>query len=391
MLAASLALAACQGDAAPVSAPAQTSATEANQMRAARDRATGRAVPTALPTRAVSAGVRVAVEGVLALDAPLVSAAFDAAGRVTAVYVSPGQSVRKGQVLAELDAADLENALQSAREALTLKQLQIEKSLAPASAGDIASAKAALNSAYAAYNALKQGASAHDVEAALRNWNQAKNSLYSAQLNRDEVCGRKENTCEQAQLNVRAAELSVDTAYQQYVQAQQPASQNDLTKAWSSVLQAKANLAALEGGVSEAQRRVFDLQLRQAQLSVERAERNLAAARLVSPCDCVVQAVSLSVGADAANGSVTLLDLSRVKFQTTNLTERDVVKLRAGQQAAIRLKAYDQSFSGRVVAVLPLSSGVQGTAALYTALIELDAVDAILRPGMTGQAEISMD
>ena len=391
MLAASLALAACQGEAAPSSAPAQTSATDGNQMRAARDGAAGRVIPTALPTRAVSSAARVAVEGVLALSVPLVSAAFDTAGRVTAVHVAPGQIVQKGQLLAELDPADLESAAQSAREALTLKQLQIEKSLAPASAGDIASAKAALNSAYAAYNALKQGASAHDVEAALRNWNQAKNSLYSAQLNRGEVCGRKENTCEQAELNVQAAELSVNTAYQQYLQAQQPASQSDLAKAWANVLQAKASLAALEANASEAQRRVFDLQLRQAQLAVERAERNLAGARLVSPCDCVVQAVTLSAGADAANGSVTLLDLSRVRFQTTNLTERDVVKLRAGQQAAIRLKAYDQAFSGRVAAILPLSSGVQGTAALYTALIELDAADAVLRPGMTGQAEIIID
>jgi len=56
----------------------------------------------------------------------------------------------------------------------------------------------------------------------------------------------------------------------------------------------------------------------------------------------------------------------------------------------LRLKAYDQALTGKVAAVLPLSSGLQTTTALYTVLIDLDATPIALLPGMTGQADIRL-
>jgi HlyD family secretion protein len=382
-LAAGILLAACQSEATPAGAPG-AAASGASSAGAAR------AMPTPLPTRVVAPTASIAVNGELALATPMVSATFDEAGKVAAVHVVVGQSVKKGDVLAELESASLTTALETAREALTLKQLQIDKSLTPATDAELASARAALNAAYAAYNAVKQGASSHDVEAALRNWNQAKNALYAAQLSRDQACERKENTCEQQQLSVQSAEINVHTAYQAYLDAQAPASQNDLARAWSSVAQAKANLAALQNPASEAQQRIYDIQLQQARLAVARAERDLAGVRLVSPCDCVVESISLAVGASASAGSITLLDVSQIQFRVTDLTEQDVVKVKPGQAVTLRLKAFEQSFTGTVSAILPVSSGTQGALALYTALIDIDPAGVTLRPGMTGQAEIQL-
>jgi multidrug resistance efflux pump len=383
--AAAIALAGCQAASAP-SASSQFAPPGADSGSAAGVAPGAR--PTALPTRAVAASATVAVDGQLELATPLITVSPESSGQVTAVRVLPGQSVKKGDVLAELDSADLETAVQKARETLALKQAQIANSLAPATQAEIDNAQAALSSAYAAYNELKAGASASDVETALRNWNKAKNSLYSSQLSRDETCARQSNTCEQAQLSVKSAELNERAAYQQTLDAQQPAGQDELTKAWSSVMQAKSSLANLQEGASDEQKKVYDLQLRQAEISLARAERDLARASLVSPCDCVVQDVTLAAG--ASGGSVTLLDTSQVKFYTTNLNERDVVKLQAGQAATIRLKAFTQTFTGTVSAFLPLSSGTLGSVALYTAVIDLDPAGAALLPGMTGQAEITL-
>lgn len=349
------------------------------------------AAPTALPTRVVSTSKTVAVDGALALATPLISASFDSSGYVTAVNVKPGQAVKKGDVLAELDGAELKLALEKAQESLALKQAQINNSLTPATASEIASAKAALSAASAAYSELKAGASSHDVEQALRSWNQAKNALYTSQLSRDETCRKKEATCEQANLAVQSAELRERSAYQSYLDAQQPATDQELAQSRSAVLQAQANLAGVQSGATEAQKKAYDLQLKQAQISVDRAQRNLADARLLSPCDCVVQEVGLAAGAPSAGGSITLLDTSTVQFQTSNLTEQDVVKLKAGQAATIRLKAFTQTLSGKIKAVLPLSSGAQGTVSLYTALIDIDPSENQLLPGMTGQAEISLE
>lgn len=99
----------------------------------------------------------------------------------------------------------------------------------------------------------------------------------------------------------------------------------------------------------------------------------------------------MSVGATASSASaITLLDLSEITFQTTNLNERDVVNMKSGLPATIRLKAFTETFTGTVDAVLPVSSGTLSTVALYTVILRLDTTNVDLRPGMTGQAEISL-
>jgi multidrug resistance efflux pump len=359
--------------------------------------------PTPLPTRAITPRTSVAVDGSLVLATPLVVASFEANGRIAKLNVTPGQEVKPGDVLAEIDASQLNEELARAKEQLTLKEAEIAQSLTPPKPGDVNSAKASLASAYARYNELKQGSSKTEVEQALRNWNQAKNSLYSSQLSRDVTCridpnvpaaqqkiDRNEAKCKQTELDVQNAELSERNAYQKYLDAQKPPTKDKLAGAYADITSAQANLAKLQSGVSDEQRKVYDLQLTQTKLNLERAERNLAKAKLISPCTCVVQDANLSVGASSTGSSVTLLDVSAVQFRTTNLSERDVVQMKLGQTATVRLKAYDRNFVGVVDAVLPLSSGTQNNAALFTVLIRLEPAAVPLLPGMTGQAEISL-
>lgn len=339
------------------------------------------------------------VDGALALNVPMVTAAFESSGQVTSVNVKPGQSVKQGDVLAALDSTTLNTALATAKEQLALKEAEIANSLAPATTAQINSAKSALSSAYAAYNDLKAGDASTEVEQALRSLNQAKNSLYASQLSRDAECGwtgkieadkitpPNDPDCKEAQLNVTSAELRVQTAQQNYTDAQAPATQAELTKAWASVLQAQASLASLQTGVSDEDKAIYDLQLAQAQETLARAERNMSEVQLVSPCDCVVQDVTISAGTEAA-GSITLLDISQLKFQTSNLSELNVLSVKAGQKATIRLRAFEQTLSGEVESVLPVSSGTSSDVALFTAIIKLDSTDLALLPGMTGAAEI---
>jgi hypothetical protein len=58
----------------------------------------------------------------------------------------------------------------------------------------------------------------------------------------------------------------------------------------------------------------------------------------------------------------------------------------------IRLKAFTQTFTGKVGTILPLSSGTLSSVALFTANINIDPTPAnvVLLPGMTGQAEINL-
>ncbi len=359
------------------------------------------AAATALPTRVVTATTTVAADGELELFGPVMSAAFETTGKVSAVYVVPGQTVKTGELLAELDSTTLSNTLQEAEQALALKQLQIANSISSTKQTDIDVARANLASAYAAYNELKAGPSAHTIEQALRTWNEAKNSLYSTQLSRDMACGitpgksreedvkaaKTDTDCKAADYSVQGAEVQVANAYQAYLDAQKPAKSDDLTKSWSSVASAQASLASLLKGATAEQMRVYQVELSQTQVTVDRARRNLEKVKLYSPCDCVVQAVNLNVGTDAGSG-VDLMDMSQLRFHTASLNEQNVVKLQAGQKVEIRLKAFDQTFTGKVSYIIPLSTSTSDSLALFTAIIELDQTEAGLLPGMTGQATV---
>ena len=366
----------------------------------------GVAQATAVPAArgaAVSAGAAGAVAsvsaaGALALANPPILAGFETSGKVTAVRVIVGQSVKKGELLAELDPTDLETALRQAQDALTLKQATIAASLEPAKEADISVAKSSVASAWAAYADVADGSSAADIANALRSWNQARNSLYSGQLSRDTACHvtngatptsqmQGEPACKTAQYSVQTSEMRERSAYQAYLDIQKPASSDALSKAWSSVAQAQSSLAALVSGPTTETKKVNDLQLEQARISVARGERDLAKARLLSPCDCVVSALSLTPGANASGG-ISLIMPDKLVFKATNISERDVIAVQPGQAVSLRLKAFDQAFTGKIAAVLPLSSGLQTTTALYTVLIDLDATPAALLPGMTGQADI---
>ena len=269
--------------------------------------------PTAIPSNTIAPVAIIAVDGVLALGSPLVTASFDTSGKIIAVNARPGMTVKMGDVLATLDGSALSLTLQLAQEKLVLQQVQIANSLAPATGSDLDTARAGLASAYASYNMARQGSTTQDIDSALRSWNQAKNSLYSSQLSRDSVCATNTGgKCVVAELSVKSSELGEQSAHDKYILAQQPPTADKLTQSWSSVVQSQAALAKLIANTSDEQKHIYDLQIAQANLAVERARRNFSKLKLLSPCDCRVQSVTLVPGGNET-GSITLLQPTQLK------------------------------------------------------------------------------
>jgi multidrug resistance efflux pump len=363
---------------------------------------------TPLPTRAVSPRGALVADGALALTMPVVQAAFETSARVIAVNVKPGQAVKHGDVLAQLDDEDLQDALAKAQESLAVTQAQISQTNAPATQADIDSAKAALASATAKYNELKQGSTKSDIEQALRAWNIAKDSLYQAQLTRDTACGFKSggtteeerrlalsggNTeCSINDVKVQSSELSERAAYEKYQDSLRPVTQDKLAQASADIASAQASLSKLQAGVSEEQKRVDAAQLSQAQLAVTRAQRNLSQATLLSPCDCTVQEVSIAVGAMSTQGTAAfkLVDQSSLRFRTRNFSERDLAAVKLGDPVTLRLTPFSKTFNAQVQAIMPQGTQSSGDSAFFTLLIDINPAGAKLLPGMTGQAEINV-
>ncbi len=348
--------------------------------------------PTPLPTREVAPRTRVVADGVLALAAPPITLAFEANAKVTAMNTRAGQTVQPGEVLGSVDDTLLRDAVTDAQMNLDLVEAQIRLQGVPTSKEELASAQAALNSAYATYSTTKAGATESEVEQARTSWESAKLQYLSAQSQRDLACGEDKEgySCKTQEASFGNAYESMQSAYERYQELLQPATKDKVTQAYSSVASAKARVDALKSNVTDEQKRVAQVNYDQAKAALERAKANLSKATLTSPCACLVQEANLVVGSVPTSTAFLLVNVKGIQFKTTNLSERDVANIAPGAAATIRLKAYDVTFAGKVSAVLAQSTGAQSGAALFTVLVDLDTTDKLLLPGMTGQAEITV-
>ena len=352
------------------------------------------AEPTAIPTRVVTAQTVITVDGGISLGTPALSLGFDATGMIRSVKTSIGQIVHAGDVLATVDDTALQDAVTDATVALNTLQATINQQNTPSTREDIAAAEAALNNTYVSYNTVKTGSTATDIEASRKNLESAKLGLMTAQVSRDLACSGPDGL---SKISCKQAEASLGNAYEGWISSQDslqkllaPPAQDLLIQANSSIVSARAKLEALKSGVIDTQRKINETQIAQASAAVQRAKDNVASTQLRSPCDCIVQEVNVAVGMAAGSSAFTLVNLSALQFKTTNVTERDIAKLKPGAITNIRLKAHGEPLTARLGSVLAQASGAQGNTATYTVLFDLDKTDKLLLPGMTGQADISV-
>ncbi len=349
--------------------------------------------PAAIATRVVATTSSVSVEGTLVLKSPTISLGFETSSKVLTVNSKPGHTVKKGDVLATLDDTALKEAVADAELALQISQANIAIQNAPATAEEIQAAQAQLSAAYAGYSKTASGNTATAIESARMNMESAWLSYLTSQSKRDIDCSGSNGTtttrCKQSEASYGNSFESWVAARDSYLNLLKPVSQDTLTQAYASVVTAKNKVASLNEGVTTEQAQVDSLTVSQAKTTLELAKTALSKATLVSPCDCVVQAVNVSVGETASSNAFTLVDLSGLQFSSGNIIEGDVANIKVNAPVTIRLKSYSDELKGKVSAVLVPSSGTLSGAALYTVLITLDPTDKMLLPGMTGQADIS--
>ena len=414
--------------------------------------------------------------------------ALEIAGRVEEIYVEVGDKVLAGDVLVRLEASSLERAVRSAEQTLAIQEANLAElrqgaseediavaeaslesaraSLASAQAGlvsaksaltktelsrealddadvtavaNLASARAALSSAQAQLAALLEGADPETVEQARLNWEQAKNSLWNAQLERDAVNGRpgtpgylkdqmkatvanaeiavrvaeinylqaqegaSDEAVASARASVAAAEAQVTSAQAQLddiddqiaqadaaiVQAQASVAQSEagVLQAEASVAQAEANLASLLAGASEETIAVAEAQVAQARISLEDAQGNLAKATLKAPFDGVVTDMYVAAGEWASGLAMELVDPASLEV-VLDMDEIDIGAIAVGQPTVVTLEAWpDKELTGEVVSIAPKAK-VQSEIVTYEVHLSVEAGDLPVLNGMTANAEL---
>jgi RND family efflux transporter MFP subunit len=322
---------------------------------------------------------------------------FATGGRVAEVLVAVGDQVRAGDVLARLDATDLERAVVQAEFNLRQAEIDLEEALEPADEATIQAAQDSVDQAAAAlrleriqYQSIVSGTllteslpdAQENYEARLADYN-----CWSSQYNEGQA---DYWFVEQAEERLEGAEEALMRTQLQAEETVQAAN-NSLAQAVDQLRQAQANLEALLAEPSERTVERLELNVQQAEMSLNEAREDLANATLTAPFDGVVTAVAAEAGETVGSGTavVTLADMDPPLIECW-IEEADLSMANVGNPVNIVFEALpDLTFSGQIVRVEPTLVTVDGTSAvqLWTS-VDTSAYAARLYAGMNAEVEI---
>jgi multidrug resistance efflux pump len=110
---------------------------------------------------------------------------------------------------------------------------------------------------------------------------------------------------------------------------------------------------------------------------------------LLSPIAATVVSVDVKPGetVDVAQVVVTIATLDQLQVETKDLSERDVTKVEIGQPVTIFVDALNEEFSGKVIAISPISNTIGGDV-VYKVTVALDEQHEGLLWGMSAEVTI---
>ncbi len=320
---------------------------------------------------------------------------------VQTVNVNVGQEVKNGTILvvlsgrekmkAAVDAAKLE--LLSAQQALEAVNRNADKVRA-ATQVRLAEAKKALDDATRRreYRNYRNG-SESTINSAKADYILAKDYLDKA---RDAYSYYQDLSDDN--INKAGALTALSAAQKAYDKAL--ANLNYLTGMPSQldVDQAEANLQAAKAEVVNAQQ-AFDRvkngpdpeTMALAQARVSNAESQLLASQtaldemeIKAPFDGSIGRLNVHPGDWVTPGQliVAMVDLKTLQVETTDLSERDVVKIKVGQPVKVFVKALAVDVNGAVSQIAPMADTLGGDV-VYQTIITLDSSPDGLLPGMS--------
>ena len=164
----------------------------------------------------------------------------------------------------------------------------------------------------------------------------------------------------------------------------------DFDAASAALQEAKWYLSELKGESVPADATGAQLaQLQQARNDLAAAQDRLDQSRLIAPISGVVTQVNVVAGEYATPGKILIVisDVAQLQVKTTDLSERDVVKVQVGAPATVSIEALGQEFAGKVLSISPLSSTLGGDV-VYEVTINFDKQPEGALAGMTADVTI---
>lgn len=296
------------------------------------------------------------------------------AGKVVDIPVKIGDAVKKGDLLMELDTADI--------------QPQVNQ------------AQAAYNVAKITVNDTKQ--KKKDMDDMEKKLKDQQSSLISQQ---------KQLSDAQKQLQVQIDDINKQLADLENTKGQIPEQQYQQTKAQlegmlktlnDNMNKVRSGLDAVNEGLKAVQSQLsslssakmqlpsdelLDAQLKQAEAGLALAKHQLGNAKIYAPIDGIVASISVEEGEMVAQtmAPVDIIDTTKLLLDI-QVDENEITKLKEGQTVSVKIDAVpDQAYTGEITMVSPITDPRSQN---YSVRIQIDNAAGYLKAGMFARAQL---
>jgi membrane fusion protein (multidrug efflux system) len=304
------------------------------------------------------------------VDADIVTVSARVGGAVLAVHVADNQQVKKGDLLVEIDPADLSAQKKQAEAEVAAARAQADgadaqvRIVEATSKGGLSAARAQLSGT--AQSVEGAGAQIEVAKAALLRA-RAEENRAETDLRRAEAL-RKDQAIPQAQLDTATANAESARAAVAQAQAQLAASMDMKRTAQTQIAEAQgrveqsAPVDALRAS-ARANAELAHARAEAAEAALALARSQLSYARIEAPADGVLSRLSVRKGQLIQPGQQVVVIVPETTYVLANFKETQVGQMRAGQRAEISVDAYPgRAFEGRVQSTSP------GTGARFSLL-----------------------
>jgi multidrug resistance efflux pump len=358
-------------------------------------RAGQQALPQTTPSRPVSApsptpseAPQQSLEVIGTFIAPdQTTLAFTGAGRIAAILVQEGQTVKPGDALARLDTSDAQLNVDQAQAGLAVAQARLDQVKAGGTAADVAAAQSALAAARQNYATVAAGPTADQLKQEGLGLLQAKAALDQAQAAYDQVKGQPNIAMLPQALALEQATNAYQAAAAAYNQLKTHPTAAELAQASAQVKAAQDALARLQPTAQDVT--VAQAQVAQAAAALAQAKQQVADATLIAPIDGTVTWIGPHAGDSVGPTSPVLIlaDLSRLQFQA-GVDQHELARVQVGQPVLITPTGFPNvQIHGTVSRIGSLATTTAGIVNVPVT-IDLAEGDPSLRPGLSAMAEI---
>ncbi len=311
--------------------------------------------------------------------------AFEVAGTIAEINVAEGEAVAEGQIIARLDAAPLEDAVETAERAVRTAEIDLE--VAQDGEFKIKTAEYDLETATNNFNKLNYpytwATFNLDVPAAIEAVNTARHQLEEAEAGLEAGPGSENYGA--AMDNYRQARNNLATALERLLRGQSidVFSSTNVSKMTTDYLTARAALIAMQKAqytLKQTTRTVqtdldqANLNLEKAKDDLEKARDNLAKAVITAPFAGFITKVNVEGGDEVQKGTIAVQLADPAKFEAKIMVgEKDIFQVKEGGSATVQIDAMPIIVLVAKVAHISPTATIQSGVVNYEVKVEAEA------------------